>query len=243
MLVVLGFLDRLFGRGGRVTVASESSRRLCTVHAGGLLGIVGESHRQEALRTVAKRTSDASPFLGDLCDYALEIAESEPERRWFRATLSREPENVHDANAIAVYGDEHLLGYLSREDAARYTRAFESLAKRGFDGATCPAMLTGGEGGKAYGVVLAISGPGHVQGDIHAEERAAQGVVRARAKDARGASMYQAAVAGESWDKIAAAHGYSTPGGAYSAVRVYAAEHNLELPQRRRGRPRTDATE
>jgi hypothetical protein len=47
---------------------------------------------------------------------------------------------------------------------------FESLAKRGYDGAACPAMLTGG-GRKSYGVVLALSSPRHVMGDLHDAER------------------------------------------------------------------------
>jgi hypothetical protein len=86
--------------------------------------------------------------------------------------------------------------------------------------------------------VLALSSPGHVMGDLHAEERAADRADRARAKEERGKAIYEAAVDGESWEAIAAAHGYSTASGAYSAARTYAECHGLELPRRSRGRPR-----
>jgi HIRAN domain len=164
----VGFLSRLFGRE---TQQSVSPLSVSTLHAGGLVAVVGESHRQEALRAVAKTTTDATPFLEDLCDFALEVAQEEPERRWFRAVLVREPDNPHDSNAVAVYAEGgKQLGYLSREHASAYHRVFESLVKRGYKGGACPAMLMGG-GHKSYGVVLALSSPGHVMGDLHADER------------------------------------------------------------------------
>lgn len=153
----MGFLDRVLGR----TPAAGSARKLdaAIVHAGGLLGIVGESHRQDAVRALSRQTSDASPYRGELVDYAAEVADDEPERRWFRAVLVREPDNPHDPEAIAVHAQGGgLLGYLKREDARRYGRVFESLNKRGYEAAACPAMLMGG-GGKSYGVVLASQHP------------------------------------------------------------------------------------
>jgi hypothetical protein len=132
---------------------------VCAMHDGSLVAVVGEGPRQEALRAIADTATDATPFLGDLRDYALEVAQEEPERRWFRAVLAREPDNPHDSNAIAVYaeGGQHV-GYLSQEHASTYRQVFESVAKRGYEGATCPAMLAGG-GDKHYGVVLALSVP------------------------------------------------------------------------------------
>jgi hypothetical protein len=210
---------------------------VCAVHAGSLVATVGEGYRQEALREVARLVTDARPFLDDLCDYALEIAQTEPERRWFRAILVPEPENEQDPNAIAIYaeGGRHVA-YLSRENARAYRQVFASLAKRGYSGAACPAMLTGGGGGKSYGVVLALSSPGHVMGDLHAEEHAAERAERARAKDERGQAIYETALGGEPWEAIAAAHGYETASGAYAAARAYAKLHGLELPRRARGR-------
>jgi hypothetical protein len=167
----LSFLSRLFGRENRAeTQQNARALSVSTLHAGGLVPVVGESHRQEALEAVSKTATDAAPFLRDLCDFALEVAQDEPERRWFRAVLVREPENPYDSNAVAVYaeGGRHV-GYLSREHASDYHQVFESLAKRGCKGGACPAMLTGG-GTKSYGVVLALSSPGHVMGDLHADE-------------------------------------------------------------------------
>jgi hypothetical protein len=239
----VGFLSRLLGR--RPLAATPPPRRslsVCAVHAGSLVPIVGESYRQAALGEAAARATDASPYLDELRDYALEAAQAEPGRRWFRAVLLREPDNPDEPAAVAVHaeGGGHL-GYLSREHAAAYGRVFESLAKRGYDGAACPAMLTGGAGHKSYGVVLALSSPGYVMGDLHAEEREAARVERASAKEERGRAIYEAALAGQPWETIAAAHGYASVGGAHNAARAYAERHGLELPRRARGpRPKSE---
>jgi hypothetical protein len=163
----VGFLDRMLGRTPKPSAARKLDAAI--VHAGGLLSVVGESHRQDELRALSKRTTDASPYREELVEYAAEVAESEPDRRWFRAVLVREPDNPHDPEAIAVHAQGGgLLGYLSREDARRYAQVFRSLEKRGFEAAACPAMLMGG-GAKSYGVVLAISAPGYVLNDLTAE--------------------------------------------------------------------------
>jgi hypothetical protein len=162
----VGLLDRVLGR----TPAPGNTRKLdaAIVHAGGLLAVVGESHRQDALRTLSMGTTDATPYRDELVDFAAKVAEEEPDRRWFRAVLVREPDNPHDPQAIAVHAQHGgLLGYLSREDAERYAQVFKSLEKRGFEAAACPAMLMGG-GAKSYGVVLAISSPGYVLNDLTA---------------------------------------------------------------------------
>ena len=155
---VVGFLDRVLGRTPERDRARTFTLDACVVHAGGLLGIVGESYRQEELRVLAGRTTDVSEFREELVDYAAEVADSEPDRRWFRGVLAREPGNPKDENAIAVYAQAGgKVGYLAREDARRYTQVFESLEKRGYGAAACPAMLMGGGAGESYGVVLAIS--------------------------------------------------------------------------------------
>lgn len=231
----VGFLDRVFDRRPK----PDETRKLnaCVVHAGGLLGIVGESYRQDELRALSKRTTDASAFREDLVDYAAEVAESEPDRRWFLAVLVREPDNPKDADAIAVHAQGGgKLGYLTRENARRYRQVFESLDKRGYNAAACPAMLTGG-GGESYGVVLAISAPGYVLRDLTADEREARRESNARQKDARGRAVYEAALAGETWEAIAKTHGYETAGGAWTAAHRYAERHGLEVPARKRGRP------
>jgi HIRAN domain len=230
----VGFLDRVLGR---TPEDGGDARKLnaCLLHAGGLVGVVGESYRQDDLQRLAGRTTDASPFRADLVDYAADVADSEPGRRWFLAVLVREPDNPHDANAIAVHAQGGgLLGYLSRENARKYAQVFESLEKRGFEAAACPAMLNGG-GGDDYGVVLALSAPGYVLRDLTADEREAERESHALQKDARERAIYEAALAGVKWESIADAHGYSSVGGAYAAALRYAERNGLELPTRKRG--------
>jgi HIRAN domain len=149
-------------------LASEPALKLnaCLVHAGGLLGIVGESYRQDELRALSRRTTDAGRFRADLAAYAAEVADDEPDRRWFLAVLVREPDNPKDPEAVAVHAEGGgKLGYLNRDDARRYAQVFRSLEKRGYDAAACPAMLNGG-GEKSFGVVLAISAPGPILNDL-----------------------------------------------------------------------------
>jgi hypothetical protein len=169
MLSPVGFLDRLLGRHAAERTALTVNPY--QVHAGGLLGIVGESYRQDELRALSRRTTDVAQFREDLAAYAGEVADEEPDRRWFLAVLVREPNNPYDADAVAVHAQGGgKLGYLSRDDARRYARVFQSLEKRGFDAGACPAMLTGG-GAKSFRVVLAISAPGPVLNDLTADER------------------------------------------------------------------------
>jgi hypothetical protein len=101
MLDPVRFLDRLLGRqaaeGKALTVNAYQ------VHSGGLLGIVGESHRQDELRALSRRTTDVAQFREDLAAYAAEVADEEPDRRWFLAVLVREPDNPHDSEAVAVH--------------------------------------------------------------------------------------------------------------------------------------------
>jgi hypothetical protein len=164
----VGFLDRLVGRKPDTTPGLKLNA--CLVHAGGLLGIVGESYRQDELRALSWRTTDVSRFRGDLVDYAAEVADEEPDRRWFLAVLVREPDNPKDPEAVAVHAEGGgLVGYLSRDDAREYAQVFRSLEKRGYAAAACPAMLNGG-GDKSFGVVLAISAPGYVLNDLTRSE-------------------------------------------------------------------------
>ena len=121
MLAVMGFLDRLTGR----KPDSEPALKLnaCLVHAGGLLAIVGESYRQDELRAVSRRTTDGSRFRADLASYAAEVADEEPDRRWFLAVLVREPDNPKDPEAVAVHAERGgKLGYLKPRRCATVSR-------------------------------------------------------------------------------------------------------------------------
>jgi HIRAN domain-containing protein len=160
----VGFLSKLAGR-------RESAKTDALMVRGAMLmAVVGESYRQEALGRVARIATDASPFLDELDANALDAGEDEG-RPWFRAALVREPNNPHDGNAVAVHASGvGLVGYLKRDDAARYGPVFASARKRGYKALACPAMLTGGGEGKDYGVVLAFSAPGYILQDLTADE-------------------------------------------------------------------------
>ena len=153
----MGMLDRLTGQLRRT-----STTNVLSVRGSMLLTVVGESYRQDTLRAVARVATDATPFLEQLDEDAFEPGRSD-DRRWFRAALLREPANPQDPNTVAIHATGvGLVGYLSREDAARYQPVFLSAEERGFGALACPAILTGGEGWRDFGVVLAFSAPGSI---------------------------------------------------------------------------------
>ena len=95
--------------------------------------VVGESFYQDALRTL-------------------------PEEPTVR--LTAEPDNPHDANAVAIQSlDGATLGYMPREEAARYQHLMLELAERGL-AAVCQATAIGGTAEKpSRGIVLDLDGP------------------------------------------------------------------------------------
>jgi hypothetical protein len=158
----MGLLARLLGR------ATPRTAGAIAVHASGLVEVVGESRRQDALRRVAARASGSAAFLDDLSGHALKIATNEPNGRWFRAVLSPEPGNPVDHNAIAVHADAvGMVGYLSRDDAIDYQPIFDALKKRRCTVASCPAFLIGGTKDKpSYGVMLCLSSATRIVQDL-----------------------------------------------------------------------------
>ena len=130
-----------------------------TVHASGLVEIVGESYRQDALRRVAPRATGSAPYLGDLSGHARKVAEREADGRWFRAILVREPNNPRDRNAIAVHADGGgHIGYLNRDDGIDFQIVFDALKRHNCTVAACPAFLIGGVPGKpSLGAMLCLS--------------------------------------------------------------------------------------
>jgi hypothetical protein len=126
----------LFRRKRSVTL---SLAELCE---DGFVAIVGESHYQDALRATARSCRET--FEG---------------RPAFTAALLAEPDNPYDGNAVAVWSPQGKLGYLSRDAARDYRRLFAELRRRGHDGGACPAHVTGGDGGKLFGVVLRLADP------------------------------------------------------------------------------------
>lgn len=76
--------------------------------------VVGESHHGPAIRALFGRHYDPSGT----------------ETRVL-VRVEHETKNGYDRNACAVIADSGLVGYLAREDAARYAPAFDALAARG----------------------------------------------------------------------------------------------------------------
>jgi HIRAN domain len=158
----MGFVKRLRGGSGERSQALDA----LALHAGGMLSVVGESRRQDALARVARNATGPEPYLAELKGRARGAAREEG-RLWFRAALLREPDNPYDENAIAVHATGvGLIGYLDRETALDYAPVFEELAQQGCSVGACPAMLIGGGEGKSWGAVLCLSSPDAVIGDL-----------------------------------------------------------------------------
>ena len=167
MIEPMGFLKRLRGDSGE---ESRTTNAL-VLHASGVVSVVGESHRQDALARVAREATGPEPYLADLKGRARAVAREEG-RLWFLAALLREPDNPYDANAIAVHATGvGLIGYLDRETALDYASVFDELARQGCSVGACPAVLTGGGPSKSWGVVLCLSSPDAVISDLRSPPR------------------------------------------------------------------------
>ena len=95
----MGLLDRLMGRE---RTEQRATVRYTVLGGDDDLEVVGESNYQHALWNIC----GARP--------------GERVRHPIVAVLTPEPQNPYDANAVAVYIGEHLVGYLDRQTAASY---------------------------------------------------------------------------------------------------------------------------
>ena len=106
------FLDRLFRKSSSAETAANVESTEATLYPGDdALEVVGESNYQDALWTIVGGR------------------QREPVRYETEAVLEPEPHNRHDPNAIRVLVEGHLVGYLSREDAAAYVPGLLRLMK------------------------------------------------------------------------------------------------------------------
>ena len=152
-------------REGEQSRAAEA----LTLHAAGTVEVVGESFRQDALERVARVATGPELYLEDLKGRARSRTRN-PKLLWFQAALFREPDNPHDRNAIAVHASGvGQVGYLDRETAILYRPVFDELARQGVAIGACPAFLTGEPGRTTLGVVLCLSSPEAVIGDLRGE--------------------------------------------------------------------------
>jgi hypothetical protein len=158
----MGFLKRPRGGSGERLQAMDA----LALHAGGMLSVVGESRRQNALARVARNATGRSRISPN-SRAALGVRRGRRGGLWFRAALLREPDNPYDESAIAVHATGvGLIGYLDRETALDYAPVFEELARQGCSVGACPAMLIGGGEDKSWGAVLCLSSPDAVIGDL-----------------------------------------------------------------------------
>ena len=115
------------------------------------LPIVGESNYQGALRHAKDGVKD---YAGTA---------------YIKAILAREPDNRFDPGAVKVMTVElHTIGYLSRDDAARYGAALELWEGRGYL-VHCQAKVIGGSRRKEnIGAWLDLAEPGELAATFHA---------------------------------------------------------------------------
>ena len=114
----MGILSFLFGR-------REAVRTIVEGDGAYDFEIVGESRYQDALEQLC----------GGRCKEGVEYE--------CTATLTPEPKNRHDPNAIRVDIRRHTVGYLSRPNAADYHRQLKRAGVRAGPMA-CEAMIVGG---------------------------------------------------------------------------------------------------
>lgn len=134
------------GYQGERPTFSRITFQLLPLPDDGRVGVVGESHYQQALSLVCQ-----GKVSGDDFDSHIPVT----------AVLVPEPENAWDENAVRVdvrTGDQTVkVGYLSSETAQRYQPALLKLRDKGFL-CTCPARVAGG-GAKKYGIYLHVVYP------------------------------------------------------------------------------------
>jgi hypothetical protein len=115
-----------------------------------LVSVVGISHYQSALAEISGRRAD------------------EEIRFETRATLVPEPDNPHDADAIAVHVANRLVGYLSREENPRWQEVVQTLAQHNHV-AAAEAMIAGrppGGGTSNLGVFLRLPTPTEARAQV-----------------------------------------------------------------------------
>jgi hypothetical protein len=107
-----------------------------------LVRVVGTSHYQDALLDLAPRESDEEIRVDKV------------------ATFVPEPDNPHDANAIAVQIDGRLVGYMSRGDNVRWLDVVSGHT------VAAEAMIAGKAGTTGLGVFLRLPTPTEARAQI-----------------------------------------------------------------------------
>jgi hypothetical protein len=114
-----------------------------------LVRVVGTSHYQPALLALSGRRADEEVRVEKV------------------ALLVAEPDNPHDPDAVAVFIDDHLTGYLARTENRRWR---DVVAGRRVG---CEAMIAGRGGTTGLGVFLRLPTPTEARAQIGIRERGA----------------------------------------------------------------------
>lgn len=152
----MGFLRRLFGGQPREAPSPAGGWRQLPIfdpHPTHEVHVVGESRRQEALELLAGGRADRGVV-----------------QREHVASLQHEPNNPADPNAVLVQINAHHVGYLGRDDAARYAPVLGAIRAMGYPAFGAHARLTGGwsrgpERG-SIGVVLLMGTPAEMLAEL-----------------------------------------------------------------------------
>lgn len=138
----------------RKAVVEKVPRLFYDLPRDGHWAVRGESFRQDAIAALSRDGCTMHPTEGrPTCD----------------VLLISEPTNREDPDVIMVKDTGgNLLGYMTRDDAPKFGPVMYALERRGYAGARCGAVITGGESGRSsYGVVLLLSFEDKCIADIH----------------------------------------------------------------------------
>lgn len=114
---------------------------LLRLGSAGRVDVVGESNYQEAISAVVGGREVYADDPTSMCT----------------TVLIPEPNNPHDGNAVRVAVNGRTVGYLARENAAKYQPLLLKMQEDGNLG-WCPARIAGG-GDRYYGVFLRLAEP------------------------------------------------------------------------------------
>jgi hypothetical protein len=106
------------------------------------MGVVGESHRQAALRALSNGARERGDDV------------------YFTAVLVPEPSNAYDPHAVRVEIEHGAhVGYLSRDDAEGYQLVLKTLSANNKIGVCRAKLIGGGEGKPSFGVMIDLADP------------------------------------------------------------------------------------
>ncbi len=150
-------------------VAAADPARLFPLPAGALLGVVGLSYYPDAVDGLREDRCATLALLALNSDIAEDVEARNPAgvHRWFNAQLLSEPNNPHDANAIAVVSPHGQIGHISASAAVQYAEIFVCLRELGYAGAACPGFLDAEVGSAA----LILSWPSVCWPPVNEERR------------------------------------------------------------------------